>query len=1050
MLNHAYVKYITEKIHRGRRGDGFLLVPFRVFALLSPKFSNSASTCAYVTHELPSGLPGLDNLTPKILCPKSCEAIETDTVVFHEDSIGALGWKIDREMTYKYSLAGPQREKRFMVSTDLDGLQRSRKATPKFVRMTINRPSGSNIHVCRKFCGRWFHGNTKASAHSAKVRASCCGLLELMHTDTDTPTSRDGCVPAVWTPRLRDRHAVCCFFKSSYCRAHYRPQVAGPRRLDLVEARGPILRRRGDVAHRAGVVATRKIFTCDVCSPPWMRVRAPNCSIHTPLSPRPAGCELKYPPRADGANSWLPPTKANLAPRPSLAREATSSPDWDDEEGDGERGALDVLHPTPTDPPAVRPRSHRDDGDGDGWRAGQIGRANARREVKEKYEKGGRWSSLTCPPPTRAARTIAFFRRAPTETMRREVEMETKMGGGEFKEKYEKGELLTCYTYHRPTHAPYDLVLAEPTETMRREMEMGGEWVRERMGRRDTVRMRGRGEAGGGDSEGGRWSSLNPPPRDLVRAAPTETMRREVEMGEWVGQAGAGTDAVRMCGRGSIEAGEAGGGDSEGGDGARCTHRLPTRAPYDLVSAVPTETRRIEMEMASGLGRQPQNREKREEREEGIARGAIKLVAPTADRPTRGARETSFFLCAHEPHPSLRTSYFGALYDAWRNPDGRYTLRNAPRIQRVDAQSSSSLTRTSSSVFSMFMRPRSQGPSHILAASIDDTSRKDGYTSVEMEVNADGGRSFTCRRGFHRWDGDAVETNRRARLAMGINMSVEKGYGTRKGKRWSLDAQQLPAGNRFLGTLARIRSCSSPPTYSLQAHLWSRLMLTRLLRAAFGPGVGDSLYLYRSGLFRLVNLLACDGHNPHRLGVADPYPRSTAWKMSEALECEAVGQQAEKAFEAARKNGHRFVLQKIVVGATKAEAADPGAFREAKQGLVYDLNATSTVKRGQSHRQTDVHPPALRATADNPHPLLLSTLVLEKITYTNRGIVLHFGGLFFMVDSRNQWEQSIRNVNKELRRYGTVNGTAVAAVATVISQQLGHARNLRFLLIQCH
>ncbi|KAJ7731876.1 hypothetical protein B0H16DRAFT_1582755 [Mycena metata] len=138
--------------------------------------------------------------------------------------------------------------------------------------------------------------------------------------------------------------------------------------------------------------------------------------------------------------------------------------------------------------------------------------------------------------------------------------------------------------------------------------------------------------------------------------------------------------------------------------------------------------------------------------------------------------------------------------------------------------------------------------------------------------------------------------------------------------------------------------------------------------------------------------------------------------MPEALECEAAGQQAEKSFNAAQDTGHQFVLQKIAVDATKAEAA-----------RLYDLDATSTVKRGQNYHQTDVYPPTLRATADNLYPSPLSTLVLEKITYTNRAMILHFGTLFFMLQylthtsvqfySRTQWERSIRNVNKEVRNF---------------------------------
>lgn len=51
----------------------------------------------------------------------------------------------------------------------------------------------------------------------------------------------------------------------------------------------------------------------------------------------------------------------------------------------------------------------------------------------------------------------------------------------------------------------------------------------------------------------------------------------------------------------------------------------------------------------------------------------------------------------------------------------------------------------------------------------------------------------------------------------------------------------------------------------------------------------------------------------------------------------------------------------------------------------------------QNKRQTHVYLPTLRATAENPNPPALSTLVLDKITYTHLAIVLHFGTFFLMV-----------------------------------------------------
>ncbi|KAJ7936325.1 hypothetical protein B0H13DRAFT_1496400, partial [Mycena leptocephala] len=62
-----------------------------------------------------------------------------------------------------------------------------------------------------------------------------------------------------------------------------------------------------------------------------------------------------------------------------------------------------------------------------------------------------------------------------------------------------------------------------------------------------------------------------------------------------------------------------------------------------------------------------------------------------------------------------------------------------------------------------------------------------------------------------------------------------------------------------------------------------------------------------------------------------------------------------------------------------------------------------------------------------PDPPSLSTLALEKITYTHRAIILHFGTLFFMFQylthtsvqfyPREIWERSIRNVSKNVRTF---------------------------------
>ncbi|KAJ7916466.1 hypothetical protein B0H13DRAFT_1871094 [Mycena leptocephala] len=114
-------------------------------------------------------------------------------------------------------------------------------------------------------------------------------------------------------------------------------------------------------------------------------------------------------------------------------------------------------------------------------------------------------------------------------------------------------------------------------------------------------------------------------------------------------------------------------------------------------------------------------------------------------------------------------------------------------------------------------------------------------------------------------------------------------------------------------------------------------------------------------------------------------------------ECAASGKHAQCIHEAEKAAGNKFILESLAIDATEAEAARPGASKEAKEGLVYDLDAHCTVKRGQNHHQTAVYPPTLRITPENPHPPSLSTLALENITYTHRAIILHFGTLVFMV-----------------------------------------------------
>ncbi|KAJ7136197.1 hypothetical protein C8R46DRAFT_1201332 [Mycena filopes] len=153
--------------------------------------------------------------------------------------------------------------------------------------------------------------------------------------------------------------------------------------------------------------------------------------------------------------------------------------------------------------------------------------------------------------------------------------------------------------------------------------------------------------------------------------------------------------------------------------------------------------------------------------------------------------------------------------------------------------------------------------------------------------------------------------------------------------------------------------------------------------------------------------------------------------MPEGAECDISGQQAKRTFDAALESGHQFVLEGMFADATKSEANHPNAPPAVKDGLVYALDPSSTVKRGQNHHQNPIYPPQLRPTAQEPQPPSLSTLELQDISYTPRAVLLHFrglsGGLFFMLQylthtsvqfyPRKRWELSIRNVSKTVRKF---------------------------------
>lgn len=70
--------------------------------------------------------------------------------------------------------------------------------------------------------------------------------------------------------------------------------------------------------------------------------------------------------------------------------------------------------------------------------------------------------------------------------------------------------------------------------------------------------------------------------------------------------------------------------------------------------------------------------------------------------------------------------------------------------------------------------------------------------------------------------------------------------------------------------------------------------------------------------------------------------------MPESRECIAAGKQTQNTFEPAWAEGKTFTLEAIAIDATTAEAARAGACWEAKEGLVYEIDARCTVKRGQN------------------------------------------------------------------------------------------------------
>ncbi|KAJ6624777.1 hypothetical protein B0H10DRAFT_2006050 [Mycena sp. CBHHK59/15] len=145
--------------------------------------------------------------------------------------------------------------------------------------------------------------------------------------------------------------------------------------------------------------------------------------------------------------------------------------------------------------------------------------------------------------------------------------------------------------------------------------------------------------------------------------------------------------------------------------------------------------------------------------------------------------------------------------------------------------------------------------------------------------------------------------------------------------------------------------------------------------------------------------------------------------MPKGRETTASGKSTQKGFETAKANGETFKLESIVVDVTDSEAATAGAPASVKEGLPHVLTPSSSVQRGQRSHQTSVYPPTFKPTSEKPNPPLLETLVLEKIMYTHRALILHFNSILLMVQylthtsvqfyPRDRWESSVMKVDKK-------------------------------------
>lgn len=80
-----------------------------------------------------------------------------------------------------------------------------------------------------------------------------------------------------------------------------------------------------------------------------------------------------------------------------------------------------------------------------------------------------------------------------------------------------------------------------------------------------------------------------------------------------------------------------------------------------------------------------------------------------------------------------------------------------------------------------------------------------------------------------------------------------------------------------------------------------------------------------------------------------------------------------------------------------ADASEKEEKKLAPNGLVYHLDASSTVARGSWNAQTTLWPGPFQKTRKNPNPPSIQTLGLKGVTYSNRTIILDMGPLHFQV-----------------------------------------------------